>query len=149
MRYGLKEVREASEGRSEGVYHVEVNNAEDKTTIKGEKRIALTLSQVGTDGQLVCFDSLMMQGKGLGITKGKLKQLGIDLDKDDFDSQDLIGRRVHVACVFGKPNDKGNRYLEVDIRAKGSKCGYWTEADPPKPAGASDDLGSWDDDTPF
>lgn len=152
MRYSLSEIRNAKDGwRDEGTYHVEVLEAEDQVAkTSGSRMIRLILVEPDTDGQVVCYDRLMIEGGGMGITKKKLQALGINLDAADFDSQDLIGRRFHVAVKFGKPNDQGKRFLEVDIAAKGSKCGYWSEAEPPPPRVVDGDPSTWPkDDAPF
>jgi len=75
----------------------------------------------------------MLSGKegALSMSKAKLKALGCDLSKGALSPEDLNGLRAYVAVKLGKPNDDGKQYLEVDIRAKGSKCGYYHEDEPP------------------
>ena len=61
------------------------------------------------------------------MAKSRLKALGVPMDKP-FEPQSLVGRRCWVAIRYGKPNEKGDSYMEIDTGFKGSKAGYWPDS---------------------
>jgi len=134
VSYDLSGVNNAPDfvQRKDGIYYVQVDGAEGKRSMNGNDMIAMKLVSVD-DNKLVCYDRIMLSGKegALSMSKAKLKALGCDLSKGALSPEDLNGLRAYVAVKLGKPNDDGKQYLEVDIRAKGSKCGYYHEDEPP------------------
>ena len=134
MSYDISGVSGAPDkvNRNEGIYFVQVDGAEGRTSQNGNAMISMKLISVD-DYKFVVYDRIMLQGKegALSMTKAKLKALGFDLSKGTLEPEQLIGLRAYVAIHLGKPNDKGEQYMEVNIRAKGSKCGYWSEDEPP------------------
>jgi len=135
MSYDLSGLNNAPDfvQRKDGIYYVQVDGAEGKRSQAGNDMIAIKLVSVD-DNKLVCYDRIMLSGKegALSMSKAKLKALGYDMSRGSLSPADLNGLRCYVAVKLGKPNDEGKQYLEVDIRAKGSRCGYWDEEHPPE-----------------
>ena len=137
-----------------GIYLVEVANAEVKTSQAGNEYVSLRLAVVnenGSAGRTAAYDNLIFTGNpgALGMTKKKLACLGVEA-KGKADQQAfidmLLGRRVYIQTKL-----KENGWSEVDINAKGAKCGYWPENEGPDrpvsraPAGTVDDKAPWDE----
>ena len=78
----------------------------------------------------VCFDIIMLQGKGIGIGLQKLMALGFSKEDSEIVAAELMGRRAFVALK--QETYEGQKRLAVDISAKGSSVGYWTEDNPPQ-----------------
>ena len=106
-----------------GEYLAEVVAATEKYSQGGDLMFALRFETRG-DGapQHLCYDNLMLQGKGLSIALAKLKAMGFDRVHATIDAKQLIGRRVRLACIIEEYN--GRQSLKPDIRADGFKCGY-------------------------
>lgn len=112
-----------------GIYNVEVADAEEKTSAAGNSYFNIRLKDIGS-GKSLCFDILMLNGKGIRIGLAKLSRLGFVPGEDnEIVAAQLIGKRAWVSVK----NDtyEGKTRLVVDINAKTSGCGYWTEAEPP------------------
>ena len=125
-----------------GIYAVEVKAAEEK--VGKTSGNAYFQVQFTTGGQFLCFDTLMLEGNGLNMGLAKLYALGIPSDCEEILAAELIGRTCWVSTKVDTFRDQEK--LVVDIGAKDSKVGYFTE----KPAGvieAAADGGA--EDTPF
>ena len=90
---------------------------------------------LGGEESTLCFDVIMLEGRGRSIGQGKLKALGFEEGEAIESSQDLIGRRAWLACARETYN--GKERLKVDISADGSLCGYFFEDQPPPEAATS------------
>lgn len=106
-----------------GIYAVEIKKVEERVSHNsGAKMWNVTLFAYEWNTRL-CYDNFMLEGNGISMTKGKLKQLGFG-ETDVVSPSLLVGRRLWVA-VAEKEGLDGNVRLEVDIRAHGAKCGYF------------------------
>ena len=115
-------------GARPGVYRVKVGAVDTADASTGRKMWTLDLVDFHT-GKRICFDRFMLDGKpfALTLTKGKLKTLGVGTGGPVDPERDVKGRAAWVATILGPPNDKGRRYLQVDIEAEGSKFGYFKD----------------------
>ena len=106
-----------------GTYTFEIEHAELRTgKDSGYEYISLRLRCVD-DGSLSLFDTLSFSPKAKNILQAKLSGLGMH-EIESIEPEDFIGRRV-VAAVAIEPDHQGQDRLVVDIRAKGSKAGYF------------------------
>ena len=128
-----------------GTYEFEVEHAETRTgKDSGYEYISLRLRCVD-DRAISVFDTLSFSPKAKNILQAKLSGLGMH-EIESVEPEDFIGRRV-VAAVTVEPDHQGQDRLVVDIRAKGSKAGYFpNEEGNPRQRIDIDDL---DSDLPF
>ena len=112
-----------------GIYHVEVESAEERTSASGNGYFSVRLKDMESN-KTVCFDIIMLQGKGIGIGLQKLMALGFSKEDSEIVAAELMGRRAFVALK--QETYEGQKRLAVDISAKGSSVGYWTEDNPPQ-----------------
>lgn len=136
--YDMDAINNAPERRLKkaGVYRVEVSSVVDAPSKAGNDMLTIQLIDT-IDGWKLCKDRIMMRfvpgydeskkESALGMAKSRLKALGVPLDKP-FDPQSLVGRRCWVAIRYGEPNERGDSYMEIDTRFKGSKAGYWPDS---------------------
>tara|TARA_R110002020_G_scaffold8645_2_gene34351 strand:- start:1921 stop:2364 length:444 start_codon:yes stop_codon:yes gene_type:complete len=119
-----------------GIYHVKVVSSEEKTSAKGNAYFNIRLEDLES-GKTACFDTIMISGKGVRIGLAKLSKLGFKPgDDDEIVAAQLIGKIAFVSLkedTYG-----GNTRLTVDISAKTSSCGYWSEDNPPAESDGSD-----------
>jgi hypothetical protein len=73
-----------------GNYHVEVADCEERTSAAGNTYFNVRMKDLES-GRSLCFDIIMLSGKGLGMGLSKLKQLGFDKSDDEI-----------VAAAFGR-----------------------------------------------
>lgn len=137
MAFGIsKDVTDDGFVRKPGTYYVQIRNAEEKSSSKGDPMLKLELFRVG--GGKLCYENLMGEGAGASIAIRKLKVLGLDPRIEPIETASLIGRKLWVVCKESQRCDKqGNPWLEVDLRA-GENCGWYSEANPP--TGAAPDV---------
>ena len=128
-----------------GTYLFEIEYAELRTgKDSGHDYISLRLRCVD-NRSISLFDTLSFSPKAKNILQAKLSGLGMH-EIESVEPEDLIGRRV-VAAVAIEPDHQGQDRLVVDIRAKGSKAGYFpNEEGKPRQKRTIDDLA---DDIPF
>ena len=106
-----------------GTYEFEVEHAETRTgKDSGHEYISLRLRCVD-DRSISVFDTLSFSPKAKNILQAKLSGLGMH-EIESVEPEDFIGRRV-VAAVAIDPDHQGQDRLVVDIRARGSKAGYF------------------------
>lgn len=110
----------------EGVYYVEVKASEERIAQSSAAYFNVTLAAVEHGMQTICYDILMLAGKGHGIGLAKLDALGFE-KRHTLEAGELVGRRVYAALV--EEEYQGKKRLCVDIGAEGAKCGYWPEGD--------------------
>ena len=105
-----------------GVYRVEVAECVERTSRVGDKYFNVKFKDLDT-GKIVCFDPVMLEGKGASIGLCKLSRLGFEATDSEIIAAQVIGRRAYI----GVDNDtyEGKSRLKVDIGYKGSSCGYW------------------------
>ena len=128
-----------------GTYTFEIEHAELRTgKDSGYEFISLRLRCVD-DRSISVFDTLSFSPKARNIIQAKLSGLGMK-DVKEVSPDDFVGRRV-VAAVRMEEGPQGNDRLVVDIRAPGSKAGYFPneEAKPRQQL----TIGDLDDDIPF
>ena len=127
-----------------GIYNFEIEAADLKTSEKsGYEYINLRLRCVD-DGSITIFDTLSFSPKAKNILQAKLSGLGMH-EIETVEPEDFIGRRV-VAAVAVEPDYQGQDRLVVDIRARGSKAGYFPNEEGAPRRQITDDL---DSDLPF
>ena len=128
-----------------GTYTFEVEDAQLRTgKDSGYEYISLRMRCVD-DRSISVFDTLSFSPKAKNILQAKLSGLGMH-EIESVEPEDFIGRRV-VAAVAIEPDHQGQDRLVVDIRAKGSKAGYFpNEEGKPRQQRTIGDLA---DDIPF
>ena len=127
-----------------GIYEFEVEDAQLRTGKEsGYEYISLRMRCVD-DRSISVFDTLSFSPKAKNILQAKLSGLGMH-EIETVEPEDFIGRRV-VAAVAIEPDHQGQDRLVVDIRAKGSKAGYFPNEEVTKRRQIVDDL---DSDLPF
>lgn len=109
-----------------GTYRVEITKSEEKTSKNGNPMWELVLKSLDFNCKL-CHDRMMLTGNGANMTRGKLKMLGFK-DGEDVEAGSLVGLRCWVTVKETPADGQYARKLDVDISAKGSTCGYWSEA---------------------
>lgn len=110
-----------------GIYLAEITHAkEERSKTAGTLMWSVVWKAVDFNTKL-CHDRMMMEGGGAKITAARLSVLLPG--RDEADVGDLIGLRAWLAVV--QTEYQGAKKLEVDINAKGSRCGYFAE----EPAG--------------
>ena len=130
-----------------GIYNVEVADAEERTSAAGNKYFNIRLKEM-EGGKSLCFDILMLNGKGVRIGLAKLSRLGFVPGQDDeIVAAQLIGKRAWVEVK--EDSYEGKTRLVVDINAKSSACGYWSEDEPPSVASNDGDDTDILKDVPF
>lgn len=105
-------------------------------------------------------DVWMIEGRGIGMTKKRLRVLQFDLSAE-IEPGDLIGKRAY--CAVYHDEFEGDVRAKIDSKAEDSSFGMWPELEPPesianeeaqasnlfvKP-GPKTDSGVAADDTPF
>ena len=127
-----------------GTYLFEVEYAELRTgKDSGHEYISLRLRCID-NRSISVFDTLSFSPKAKNILQAKLSGLGMH-EIETVEPEDFIGRRV-VAAVAIEPDHQGQDRLVIDIRARGSKAGYFPNEVVPQRRQIIDDL---DSDLPF
>ena len=110
-----------------GIYEFEIDYAELRTGKKsGHEYISLRLRCID-NRSMSLFDTLSFSPNAKNILQAKLSGLGMH-EIESVEPEDFIGRRV-VAAVTLEEDHQGQDRLVVDIRAKGSKAGYFPNKD--------------------
>jgi len=109
-----------------GAYHVEVLTAEERTSKNGDAMFNIKLIAVDWNGAHICFDNIMLAGKGRSMGQAKLVALGIPRGQAEVRPDELVGARAFA--FIGEGEWQGKKRLEVDI-SEGSHCGYWLESE--------------------
>jgi hypothetical protein len=137
-----------------GVYLGEVKKCETKIARSGESYLNLEWHDVSGafgEGGLICWDRLMMGGRGRGISQAKLKVLGFRGTEPSIEPEDVVGRRAWIRVDWHEyePNGEKKRNLQVTSQFRPEfQSGYWPENSPPKIEGGGA-LAPIEDDTPF
>lgn len=134
---------------SPGTYLVTVKECKEGISKKGDAFFNVRLNTESFDGRetTLCFDILMMEGKGAGIGLAKLQALGIPKGTADVSAQDLIGRRAWVN-VDSQTYD-GKTHLKVYTTFDPFELGYWPESEPPDGVSEPSVSIKPDEDVPF
>lgn len=118
----------ADAGKKPGKYLAEVSAVKVSYTKNSECRMVLTFKDCA-DGEFLCDDGLMMEGKGWNMARAKLIALGMNREhKGPFNELDLIGKRAYLHVETREW--QGQMSLQPDAKA-GGHCGYWMETEPP------------------
>ena len=112
-----------------GRYFAKVESASERKSKAGDTYINVRLVAIEHDANHICFDVLMLEGKGKNIGYAKLKQLGVSDDDEWLEASTLVGRKCYVEVQAEVYNDKPR--LSVNLGAEGAKCGYWSVDSPP------------------
>lgn len=104
-----------------GIYTVEVASAEERTSRNGNAMLNLRLQIVGGDdpqaeGQSV-FANLMLEGRGLQITRQAFKALFGEAHSGKYDEADLVGRkcRVRITNRVYREEDGGDGSMRAQV----------------------------------
>ena len=128
-----------------GTYEFEIEHAELRTgKNSGHEYISLRLRCID-NRSMSLFDTLSFSPNAKNILQAKLSGLGMH-EIESVEPEDFIGRRV-VAAVTMEEDNQGQDRLVVDIRAKGSKAGYFPNKD--NNAGKQMTMDDLDDNIPF
>ena len=110
-----------------GRYPVVISAAiEKKSRSTGKLMWEISLRSASHGGD-IATDRLMLQGKGVGITKRKLRVLGFSPDDPahrELDAEDLLGKRFEVELIEEEYGD--TKSMRADINA-GENCGYFAD----------------------
>lgn len=138
--------------KAPGVYLVEVDEAEERTgKTSGDPYFNVRLKDVKGGGTL-CYDILMLAGKGAGMGYARLRQLGISDETPSLQAAALVGLRAWV--IVAEEEWKDEKRLKVIPKwDDGAKAGYWSEDMPPAPHDNANAFGAApaveDEDLPF
>lgn len=142
-----------------GVYLMTVESCEEKQG--GNGPYFNTLLRGVENKKVSCFDIMSFAPKALPITKRKFSALGVNLENEGIETDDLLGLTAWVALKLDTyTNSKGEerQRLVVDISARGFDAGYKAEdqagkveveqpaAKPAKPNGSLQEM---ENDIPF
>ena len=131
-----------------GIYDFEIEAAEMKTSEKSGYEYIILRMRCIDDGSISIFDTLLFSPKAKGILQAKLSALGLK-DAENIEPEMFPGRRIRVATKL-EQNDKGEIRLVADIKAPGSKAGYFAATENLAPGvKQSPALADFDDDLPF
>jgi len=112
-----------------GVYRVEVSDCVERTSKAGDKYFNVKMKDLDS-GKIVCFDPVMLEGKGASIGLCKLSRLGFEPTEDfEIVAAQVIGKRAYIGVEADEY--QGTKRLKVDIGYKGSSCGYWPYSEVP------------------
>ena len=125
----MKEIEYMEKGEKKIIHYAEIGKAEEKQSKKGAAMIEVVLKAVDFGGLYLCHDRIMLAGPGAGIGSYKLFALGYG-EGEDFQTAELVGKRVYVDCVTESYN--GVERLKVSIDDGTSCCGYWPEREAPE-----------------
>lgn len=114
---------------SEGVYNARIKAADENVSKPkedgsggGDAYFRIHLETL--DSQYICSDIIMLQGRGAGMGRQKLKGFGIEVQKgDSLIADQLIGLQAQVNV--GTKKYKGETYPCVDHDCDAPHCGYW------------------------
>lgn len=110
-----------------GIYHLKVKEVRAKMSNKEKPQPMLNLRFISmVSGNDVCWDNLMLEGDGYGITCSKLKRFGLkkgDNGKYKFKPNDLLDKEIILTLKIKKDKDYGDK-LVPDIKAETGGCGY-------------------------
>ena len=134
---------------AEGKYTLEIVGAVEKYgKTSGELYFSVTLEMIDDDSKTKVFDTMSFSPRAMGITKRKLKALGLE-NASAIETDDLIGRRI-IGCIKHGEDMDGEARLEIDISGQGSKAGYIPiEKAPAKAEAEAEAEAYFDDDIPF
>ena len=116
-----------------GRYLVEVKESEERRGRKGPY-FNVRLHAV-KHGKHLCYDILSFSDRAWWMTRNKLEALGFSESDANLEPHQLVGRRAYVEVGIEEYTDENNNTrssIKVDIRAEGSKSGYWPESAPPE-----------------
>ena len=112
-----------------GLYLLEVQGAEIKTSKKGDQYLNLKLLDPKS-GSFVCYDILMLTGAARWSGQAKLSALGFSKHASPKTVDELVGRRVWAYVTTREFN--GQLQLCVDGKAKKSHAGFYPEKEKPE-----------------
>ena len=106
-----------------GVYIAEIEGCNEKVSPSSNDRYLNVRLRDEKTKRFLCFDVIMLTGKGKDIGFTKLTQLGINDTGGELTAASLVGKRVYVYLKHEPYNGKVR--AKVDIRK--FKCGYFNE----------------------
>ena len=93
-----------------GIYTCRITAAEERVSKAGDAYFNVTLSSTELD-RVLCYDVIMLEGRGASLGYVKLKQLGFGEDTEEISDLDLVNLGVIVMVEVDEY--KGNRRLQV------------------------------------
>lgn len=114
-----------------GDYLVRVSQCElKKSKTSGAQLFNVRLVAEQLTGEpTLCFDTIMLEGKGASIGCAKLEALGFDRDSE-MEAADLVGRRAWVRVKLEEYQGKTNLKVATTFEPT-FECGYWPEDERP------------------
>ncbi len=116
---------------AEGSYLAEVQHAEKRRSGAGDEMVNLAIVDAHTK-KFLCYDNVMLEGKGAGIGAAKALSLGV-AERTEIDGEKVVsiedvyswkGARFVVTLTTGEW--KGKKRMEADFGAEG--FGYAPES---------------------
>lgn len=120
-----------------GTYRAEVKDVREKTSRGGDAMLSLYFKDVDS-GEGLCWDNVMLSGRGVGIGVKKMRALdGVTEEGDEYvfiDSGELIGRRCMLDVIHEEYD--GKTRCVVDFAATDEARGVFFGYGPEVPGGA-------------
>lgn len=133
---------------AEGEHLAYLRKATLKNSQRGEEMAELEFQSNG--GGLLCYDTVMLEGRGLGIGLKKLQQLGVALKDEDRgkwvvdDIETWEGRQVYLTIRHEEFNGKTRAKVDFEVEGFGYRM-VGADVEPPDKASTYAD----DEDIPF
>lgn len=129
VRYTASDVEKANASGlpAEGKYLGEIDKSDEKYSQSGDPMFNVAFKDVST-GHRLCFDTIMMGGRGMGIGHKKLLILGVVAEGEkefDVEAHQLLGKRAVLTLKHETFNGKTN--AKPDFKANAG-FGYEPES---------------------
>ncbi len=130
-----------------GIYLARVGKCREAVSKGGDAMLVLEWETdiLGKPAGPLCWDFLMMEGKGASMGCAKLLKLGFPKGAE-VKPEDVQGRRAYVRVGLQEYN--GKQGLKVLTTFDPFECGYWSESENPEGV-ASATAPIDDEDIPF
>lgn len=135
--------------------YVDMTGCEERLSKKQEAYFSVKF--VDKEGDRICWDVIMLQGRGAGMGSAKLKALGFEGNEQSIELHELNGRSAWL--MLQEDEFKGKKRIEVkpewgDSESPAAwRAGYWPARQgvepPPKPPKAEAGAYDLDDDVPW
>lgn len=138
-----RDIDDANGLPKEGWHAVEVSACEEKRSQRGEDYYDASLIDA-TTGKWLCYDVIMLCGRGAGYGIRKLRALGAATRNESGDGWNilsasrLVGVRAFAHLHHAENEWKGEKRMRCEVSAHQGEAGYRTKDDPPE--GFTDDI---------